>query len=144
MDTQNQTQDNKYCVNKGVMDKSFFNEYIREYVKNSCSNNMLKKCDKILEDFEFIEYFSIGIESDRIACYSELWFLDINESSINNKLLPVFIKDINTSSYYSLARCSMDYEDSDDEDDYKTLDEILSWCPSSTVDVINKILHNKI
>ena len=137
MDIQNETQDNKYSVNKGVMDKTFFNNYIRDHISSGCK----KKCDKILEDNDFIEYYSIGLKSDRIACYSELWFLDINLN--NNKYLPVFIEDINTSSYYSLSRCSLDY-DNDDEDDYKTIDDILELCPVDVKTKIYDILHNNI
>ena len=68
------SQNNKYYLNEGSMDKTFFDEYIRHHI----TSNYKKKCDKILEDFEFIEYYSIGLKSDRVACYNELWFLDIN------------------------------------------------------------------
>jgi hypothetical protein len=134
MDIQNETQDNTYNLNQGSMDKIFFDEYIR--IK--CNKNLQKKCNKILEDYDFIEYYSLGLKSDRIACYSELWFLDINLN--DNKLLPIFIENINTSSCYSLARCSMD----NDDDNYKTIDEILELCPLDIKTKIYNILHNKI
>ncbi len=135
-----ENSEQKYYVNKGIMDKSFFNEYIRNHIQK----NLLKKCDQILEDYEYIEYHSIGIKSEMVACYSELWFLDINLEHIckdKNVLLPVFIKDINTSSYYSLSRCSLN-DDEIDNENYKTINEILNWCPMSCRNQIRNILTN--
>ncbi len=123
--------ENKFYVNKGLLNKEFFCEYIRDNVQT----NLQKYCDKILNDFEFIEYYSIGCKSNRQACYSELWFLDINMDDI---LLPVYIEHINTSSSYALSRCNMD-EDNEDNN-YKSLDEILNWCPNYHKSQINKIL----
>ena len=60
MDIQNEIQDNTYNLNQGSMDKSFFNEYIREYVIKNCSKLLLKKCDKILEDYDFIGLLSLS------------------------------------------------------------------------------------
>jgi hypothetical protein len=125
---------NKYYLNKGSMDKTFFNEYIR----NNVQKNLQKKCDKILEDFEFIEYYTIGLKSDRVACYNELWFLDINLA--DNKYLPVLIENINTSSCYSLSRCSMDV-DYDEDNNYKTLDEILELCHTSVISQVANIIN---
>jgi hypothetical protein len=143
---ESQNQDNKYYINQGSMDKDFFTEYIREHIQT----NLQKKCDKILEEIDFIEYYSIGLKSDRIACYSELWFIDIINLS-NNKYLPVFIQDINTSSPYALSRCNMidneEEEEKNTEDDtegennnYKTLEEVLELCPSSVSIQISNIL----
>jgi hypothetical protein len=101
----------------------------------------------MLEDYELIEYYSIGCKSNRVACYSELWFLDINMDNICKEkgvLLPVYIPDINTSSPYSLAKCyyNQDYnDDNQDEDNYKTIYEILKWCPKSCRNQINRILN---
>ena len=136
-----QTQNNKYYLNKGNIDKSFFDEYIKDHVQKNLHN----KCNNILNNYEFIEYYSIGLKSNRVACYSELWFLDINLK--DNKLLPVYIENINTSSCYSLCRCNQTEgsdNDDEDEDDYKTLEEILEMCPVSIIPQINKILHNEI
>jgi hypothetical protein len=133
-----EAENNKYYLNEGSMDKTFFDEYIRHQI---ISSGCKKKCDKILEDFEFIEYYTIGLKSDRVACYSELWFLDINLD--DNKYLPVLIEDINTSSYYSLSRCSMD-NDYDEDNNYKTIDEILELCPIDVKETVYNILHNKI
>jgi hypothetical protein len=137
---------NQFYINKGCIDKSFFDDFIRSHVQK----NLLKKCDKILEDYELIEYYSIGCKSDRVACYSELWFLDINMDDICKEkgvLLPIYIPDINTSSPYSLARCyyNQDYDDDNNQDkqdsDYKTIEEILKWCPKSCRSQINRILN---
>lgn len=132
------SQNNKYYLNEGSMTKSFFDDYIKHHINKG---NNLQKCEKILEDYEFIEYYSIGLKSDRVACYSELWFLDINLN--DNKCLPILIEDINTSSYYSLSRCDMDI-DYDEDNNYKTLEEILDLCPVSVIPNIKKLLHNKI
>jgi hypothetical protein len=131
----------RFNINKGLMNRTFFNEYIKEFVQD----NLLNMCNKTLDDYDFIDYYSIGIKSDRVACYSELWFLDIDMDTVfkdKNLLLPVFIKDINTSSYYSLSRCNMDYDEDDDdtESNYKTIEDILKWCPKSCKSQINKIL----
>ena len=139
--SQSQCHNNKYYLNKGSIDKSFFDDFIRSNVQK----NLQKKCDKMLEDNELIEYYSIGCKSDRVACYSELWFLDINMDNICKEkgvLLPIYISDINTSSPYSLARCyyNQDYDDNQDDDNYKTIDEILKWCPKSCRSQINRIL----
>ncbi len=142
---EHQENDNKYnnqfYINEGSIDKSFFDDFIRSHVQK----NLQKKCDKILEDYELIEYYSIGCKSDRVACYSELWFLDINMDNICKEkgvLLPVYISDINTSSPYSLARCYYDSDNQDeDEDNYKTIEEILKWCPKSCRSQINRILN---
>jgi hypothetical protein len=137
MDIQNEAQCNTYNLNQGLMDKLFFDNYISVRISSGCK----KKCDKILEDNDFIEYYSIGIKSDRIdynsieLYYNELWFLDINLN--DNKYLPVFIENINTSSYYSLSRCSMD----NDDDNYKTIDEILELCPVSSIPNIKNIIN---
>ncbi len=133
----------KFYINKGSIDKSFFNDFIRSQVQKNLQN----RCDKILEDYEMIEYYSIGCKSDRVACYSELWFFDINMDDIckeKGMLLPVYIEDINTSSTYSLARCYYnqddDNDDNQDSNNYKTIDEILKWCPKSCRGQINRIL----
>ena len=135
--------DNKYNlrfnINKGSIDKSFFDDFIRSHVQK----NLQKKCDKMLEDNELIEFYSIGCKSERVACYSELWFFDINMDNICKEkgvLLPIYISDINTSSPYSLARCY--YNDNQDYDNYKTIDEILKWCPKSCRSQINRILND--
>ena len=133
--SQSQCHNNKYYLNKGSIDKSFFDDFIRSHVQKNLQN----RCDKMLEDYELIEYYSIGCKSDRVACYSELWFLDINMDNICKEkgvLLPIYIQDINTSSPYSLAR----YDDNQDDDNYKTIDEILKWCPKSCRSQINRIL----
>ena len=49
---ESQNQDNKYYINQGSMNKDFFTEYIRDHVQT----NLQKKCDKILEEIDFIEY----------------------------------------------------------------------------------------
>ena len=89
MDTQN--QNNKYYTNHGSMDKDFFTEYIRSYIQK----NLQHRCDKILDDYKYIEYYSIGLKSNRVASYSELWFLDINLS--DNNFLPVYMTHILSS-----------------------------------------------
>jgi hypothetical protein len=139
--------DNKYNlrfnINKGSIDKSFFDDFIRSHVQK----NLQKRCDKMLEDNELIEYYSIGCKSERVACYSELWFFDINMDNICKEkgvLLPIYIQDINTSSPYSLARCYYNQDDDDDVDNYKTIDEILKWCPKSCRNQINIILTEKL
>ncbi len=125
----------KYCFNFGSMDKDFFDNYIKDHIQK----NLHIKCNNILDNEGFIEYYSIGIDSDRIACYSELWLLDINLDA--GLYLPVFIENINTSSCYALSRCNMD---NDDDDNFKSIDEILNMCPKSCREQINNILHNKV
>ena len=127
-----------FNINKGSIDKSFFDDFIRSHVQK----NLQKNCDKILEDYEFIEYYSVGCKSDRVACYSELWFLDINMDNICKEkgvFLPIYIPNINTSSPYSLSRCNYN-DDNQDVDNYKTIDEILNLCPTSCRNRVNIIL----
>ncbi len=126
-----------YLLNNCSMDKNFFDNYVKQYVQK----NLHKKCNNILDNDGIIECYSIGIESNRIACYSELFLLDIN---LNDGLyLPVFIKDINTSSYYALSRCNMDC-DNEDNDLEVDINKIIDMCPKSTREQVNNILHNKV
>ncbi len=120
----------KYNLNFGCIAKEFYTEYINNYVQK----NLQSKCNKILEEYDYIEYYSIGLNSDKNCCYSELWLLDISNNT-NDYYLPVYISDINTSSCYSLAKCYLEYEEIE-----KPLDEILEMCPKSTRQQIRNIL----
>ncbi len=131
----------KYCLNYSSMDKDFFDEYIKHHIITKDCKKLNKKINDILEAEGIIECYSIGLKSERVASYSELWFLDINLES--GLYLPVFIQDINTSSYYALSRCNNQDFDNDDDTDYdnfKSIDEILELCPKSTREQVSKIL----
>ncbi len=129
-----------FYVNQEIINKSFFNDFIKHHIQK----NILSICNKILDEYDFIECYSISFSSDKIACYNELLFLDVNLETIckdKNVLLPVYITDINTSSYYALAKCyNQNDDDNQDFDNYKTIDEILDWCPKSCRNKINNIL----
>jgi hypothetical protein len=132
-------ENNKYYLSYSSIDKDFFDTYIKHHIQK----NLHKKCMNILDNEEFIECYSVGIKSERVACYSELWFLDINLKP--GLYLPVFISDINTSSCYALYRCNMDNDnESINEDNYKSINELVDMCPKSTKELVNKILNNKI
>ena len=129
----------KFYLNFSFINKNFFDNYIKDHVQK----NLQKRCDKILEDYEFIECYSIGLKSECIACYNELWLLDINMDEISKEkgmYLPIFIENINTSSCYALERCSMD-NNSINEENYKSLDELLIMCPKSCRSQLSKILY---
>ncbi len=122
-----------YILTAGVIDETFYKDFIVHHIQK----NLQAKCNKIINDSEFIECYSIGIKSDRQCSYSELWLLDIN-LNINNKnyYLPIFIEDINTSSEYAMSRSYLD----NDEEVSKSLDEILNMCPESTRSQLKNIL----
>lgn len=128
----------KYCLNYSSMDKAFFDTYIKHHIITFGCKNLHEKCENILEDDGIIECYSVSVNSELVACYSELWFLDINLGS--GLYLPVFISDINTSSYYALSRCNMDNDDDTDFDNFKSIDELVEMCPKSCRGQINKIL----
>ncbi len=121
---------NGFYINQGIMDKSFFDSFIRH---NIYSKKLLQTCNKIFELDEFIEYYTICLDNNLQCHYNELWLLDICD---NYKYFPVYIQNINTSSGYAASRCGMDRE----EDYYMTLDEIIKICPDSTHTFLNKLL----
>ncbi len=121
----------QYILNSLVMDETFYKEFIRHNIQK----NLQSKCDKIINDYGFIECYSLGLDSDRQCCYSELWLIDIHQD-IHNYYLPVFIEHINTSSEYALSKCYLD----NDEEVSLSLEEILEICPKSTRMAVENIL----
>ena len=111
---------NQYILNSLVMDETFYKDFIRDNIQK----NLQSKCDKIINDYGFIECYSIGLDSDRQCCYSELWLIDYH--NVNNYYLPVFIEHINTSSEYAFSKCYLD----NDEEVSKSLEQILEICPN--------------
>jgi hypothetical protein len=99
---------------------SFNREYIDEYIKGSMSNKQYKILTNIFQEFEeYIEYKSFTISNSNGYSYNELFLFDIN--SQDNKYMPVYVQNINTSSPYALMRLETDYED--EEDKYISIDE---------------------
>ncbi len=130
----------QFYLNSASIDKDFFDNYIKDHVQKNLHNRF----DKIFENNDFIEGYSVGVKSNRVACYSELWLLDIDIKE-KGTLLPIFIEDINTSSYYSLARCNMvDDNESINEYYYKSLEELVNMCPKSCRSQLKKILEKTV
>ena len=102
----------------------FTKEQFNEYIKGHMSNKQYKILDSLWssldnEDDEFIEYKSITTSNENGHTYNELLLLDVND--INNKYMPVYIENINTSSLYALMRLYTDFED--DEDKYMSIND---------------------
>lgn len=109
-----------YYINSGCMERSFFDEYLKD---NATRPVLQKIIDYWTDEEECLEYKVFGLDNpnDRKKLeYSECWLLDYKDG-----YLPLIVCGINTSSCYSMCRCSMDRELDDDEEPEKlTLDEI--------------------
>lgn len=86
-------------------ESDFFNQYLKD--------NMLIKCyDVMMKNINFnkeviIDYILFTFPGNREYEYSEFWLLNIDSN--NNKYFPVYISNINTSSYHALSCCSLDH-----------------------------------
>jgi hypothetical protein len=133
------SSNHKIYLDQGNLDKKFYYDYIRQHIQE----RFQIICDKIfINEENFIEYYSTSINNNMLCYYNELWFLDIGDVFKENGIyLPVYIENINTSSYYSLAKS---YINTDDEQIYKTYDELINMCPKTIQSQVSNILHNKV
>jgi hypothetical protein len=119
----------KRYVAEGIMNKSFYETYIREKMSEKGQRLMDAVFGDYEEDEMGVEYrvCSWGNSRDHINEYSEIWFLDCEPEE--GYLYPVIVGEINTSSAYAMCRCGMD-RDADNEEDEANLmltdEEILA------------------
>jgi len=125
-------------IDRGVIDKRFYERYIKERISNK---TVQKKFETLLqdEDEDFIEYCRVGISNpdDTAWQFSSLWFFDIG---LKKGCMPILLLGINTSSCLAMELCGMD----NDEEEYKTLDELMDYVPNCSEkqkDNIKKVLE---
>jgi hypothetical protein len=122
-------QEPKFYLANGCIGKDFYKRHIKDEVTKATQ----KKFEALLkdEDEDFIEYYRVGISNpdDRAAEFSSLWFFDIN---LEKGYMPVFKTGVNTSSCLALEMCGIDRDDEDDEDNGRTLEELLDYAPNGS------------
>lgn len=120
--------DQKFYVSSGCISYHFYDNFI----KNKIYKSVQKLFEALLEDNEedLIEYYRVSIDNpdDREWEYSCLWFFDINLK--NGKYMPVYVSGINTKSSLAGVMCEMDREEDEEEDNTKTLEELLDYVPN--------------
>jgi hypothetical protein len=107
----------KRYVAEGIMNKSFYETYIREKMSEKGQRLMDAVYGDYEEDEMGVEYrvLSWGNPKDHINEYSELWFLDCEPEQ--GFYYPVVAGEINTSSAYAMCRCGMDRDWDNEEDE---------------------------
>jgi hypothetical protein len=102
----------------------FSKSQIDEYIKNSMSKKQYKILLNLWKntDDKIIEFKSIGINNPNGYTYNELFLFDINDN--DNKYMPVYVQNINTSSVYALMRLGTNYDDDDDENNFISIDDL--------------------
>ena len=119
--------DNKkiYCEN-GRMPHSFFITYIKDYIPSYIMKELSNSWINIDYNDIFIEYKLISLQGDTNYNYTHLWLLDLELHEIYGTYFAVLITNINTSSTYSMVRCSFDIDEPyEDQDKYLTIREIV-------------------
>jgi len=131
----------KFYMSSGCVGKDFYEKHIKDEVSKATQ----KKFEALLndEDEDFIEYYRVSISNpdDKAWEFSSLWFFDINLEQ--GWYMPVFKSGVNTSSCLAMEMCGMDREDEDEEDNTKTLEELLDYAPNrnqKSKDQIKRIL----
>jgi hypothetical protein len=102
----------------------FSKSQIDEYIKNSMSKKQYKILLNLWKntDDKIIEFKSIGINNPNGYTYNELFLFDINDN--DNKYMPVYVQNINTSSVYALMRLGTNDDDDDDENNFISIDDL--------------------
>ena len=120
------TEDKKiYCEN-GRMPHSFFTTYIKDYIPKNIIKQLYILWENIDDTDIFIDYKLISLPGDAKYNYTHLWLLDLELAVIAGTYYAVLITNINTSSSYSLVRCSFDIDEPyEDEDKYLNICEIV-------------------
>ena len=112
-------------VNSGIMDISFYNEYIKHHLRK----DILKIFQDAFELMEYIEYYVVAIPSHSISHYHEVFFFDIFTMK-QGIYYPVFINMINGSSGYAMVRSGMDRDlDMDEEELNWSVDDMVDRVP---------------
>ena len=106
------------------MTSHFYKEYLEGHASESVATRIKQYWKDINdEEGEPLEYkvFAVPNANDSNVEYTECWLLDFQTG-----YLPIFIKNINTSSCYAACRCGMDreIEECDDVKTDYTLEEI--------------------
>ena len=134
----------KFCMGSGCFDKDFYENYI----KDRLSKSVLKHFQRAFDEFpdEFMEYYSMGFTAkyQKEWEYSEILWCDVGGDEIKQgKMIPVVFVNVNTSSATAMVRCCMNRDlDDGEEEDWRTLEDILDYCPTpGMADVIRKLLE---
>ena len=140
--------DNKkiYCEN-GRMPHSFFITYIKDYIPSyimkKLSNSWINI--DIDTDDKFIDYKLISLAGHTDYTYTNLWLLDLEISDIVGTYYAILIQNINTSSPYSMVKCSFDIDEEDEDDNYLTINQIVDMvCKYNNKEKIKELLEKNI
>jgi len=140
---EDKVEEPKFYLANGCIGKDFYKRHIKDEVTKATQ----KKFEALLkdEDEDFIEYYRVGISNpdDKAWEFSSLWFFDIN---LDKGYMPVFLSGVNTSSALAMEMCGIDRDDEDDEDNGRTLEELLDYAPNGnekSKENIKKILLMK-
>lgn len=135
---------NKLYISYGRFGLDFFDNYIRSKLSKNDMSIINKFISNLDPEDRYFEYYSISMKGREEYLYNELLLLDINDSS--NKLFPVYLEDINTSSSYALERCYTDYDDDEynSETDFITINKLeqIIIKNSHYQNIINNIINN--
>lgn len=133
---------NKLYASTGRFGLDFFDNYIG----SKLSKNDMTIIKKFISDLDpedrYFEYYSVSMKGREEYLYNELLLLDINHDS--NKLFPVYLEDINTSSPYALERCYTDYDNSDTETNFINISKLEEMMVKNShyQKIINNIINN--
>ena len=122
----NQVEETKWIVSTGRIDKEFYMEHFQD----EFSKQTQKQFNDIFNDEEYVEFERINVKNINDSPYefTTLWFFDVN---YKNGMFPCYKPNMNTSSCFAMECCNIDDNDymtiDDDEDNSKTLDEILEY-----------------
>jgi len=108
-------------------ESDFFNQYLKDNMHTKCYDVMMKNINFNKE--VIIDYILFTFPGNREYEYSEFWLLNIDSE---NKYFPVYIPNINTSSYHALSLCSLDHNC--DENNFMNKNNIKNLM----VDIIKK------
>jgi len=120
----------------------FTMEHINNYIKNHLTTKQYNLiCNYFNNEFSENIYFkSITIGNENGYSYNELFLFDINNE--DDKYMPVYIPNINTSSPYALMRLETNIE-SEEEEVYTNINEIKNiimngYNINKIIDIITK------
>jgi len=98
----------KLYLSESVLVKEDFNQFLR----SNAVQEVINFFENINED-EYIYSYTLSFPGEREWLYDEFWFIPNNEG----KYLPVLVTDINSSSGYSMWRCSNRCNEDDENED---------------------------
>lgn len=106
---------------RGIIDYNFLNGYLKNHIGKKGYKIILDTLKDLDDSEKFMEIISFQFSGIKQYYYNEIILI-----SINDKYIPVFVENINTSSPYALSRLYQDFEEDDDEINDMELDEFVN------------------